>query len=584
MGSPPGDRVVRTIWRGPRESRVAIPNETDQRMDEPAAGRATPARQLRLDSLEEIEAELKSLDKAAGELLAQRGELHDRVKAILDAASLPADESARAHAALEALADNAFNFEVWVSEYRQIAETLIAEDRRFLDGLLDAQNEAGAIAEERDRLQRLVETLEAGREIYCGRIERQTQEIEELRDAAKRSAELIEGLETEISELRVALAAPRRETPETRTPGGPAGREEFERKYQALAAEREKDRRKHAEEVAALTRRLTEVRERYEEQIAQMTARYAQLSESVADKDRQQQPRRSTNKMPLARPVAPAAPGGGVAAQRPPLQVIRAHHQRAEPPPRGEPAAPKAPAATRQFVVFDDDRIGVSASELGRSGCSVTPFVPSAELVERLPADAITCLGINLALSQSWRVARMLRGPAGVGCAAIVAYAVASPTPTGFWFGPIDFVTLPAERGVLVDTLHRMGKGIKQAIIVTPDEDLSRSISQVLRREKVTCAMARDRFQALEALKTSYPQVAIVHPASNPVDVFRAVAAVRGVSLFRRIPIIFLLDERPQAREESLYSAAVRAILRLGDVQAHELAATLAATFSELTV
>jgi len=533
-------------------------------------------RQVRLDTLEEVEAELRALDRAGEELLGKQRELHERIQAALADAQLPAAAVEALQAALEAARENEFNFEVWHSEYRQIAATLIEEDRRFLDGLLDAQNEAEAIAEERDRLRRLVETLEAGRELYAGRIERQAQEIDELRAAARSGAELIEGLETEISELRVALAAPRREAVQA-APARPALRDDLEVKYQALAAEREKDRRNHANEVAALTKRLTEVRERYEEQIAQMTARYAQLTESVAEKAREQPAPRSTNKMPIARaPVAaPAA-----ASSRPALQVIRAHHQRPE-PARTEAAAQKGGGGA-QFVVFDDDRIGVSASELSQSGCGATPFLPSAELVARLPSQGITCLGINLALSQSWSVARMLRGPDGIASAPLIAYAVASPTPTGFWFGPIDFVTLPAGREVLIGALNRMCKGLKQAIIITPDEDLSKTISQHVTREKITCAMARDRFQALEAIKTSYPQVAIVHPASSPVDVFRAVAAVRNVSLFRRIPVIFLLDERPQTREESLYSAAVRAILRLGDVQPHELAAMLAATFNEL--
>ena len=121
--------------------------------------------------------------------------------------------------------------------------------------LNDPQIAAEEIAEERDRLRRVVETLEAGREVFTIRIDRQVKENEELRKAAQESAELMESLETEMTELRIELQAARagaQAAPASGAARSDSGRSEAEARYSALSAERERERQQHAKEVREL--------------------------------------------------------------------------------------------------------------------------------------------------------------------------------------------------------------------------------------------------------------------------------------------------------------------------------------------
>jgi len=161
-----------------------------------------------------------------------------------------------------------------------------------------------------------------------------------------------------------------------------------------------------------------------------------------------------------------------------------------------------------------------------------------------------------------------------------LAYASANPAAPAYWFGDVSFLRLPVDNQVLTKVLRRLASRLKQGLVISPDEKVGALLSRQLSHARVTSAVARDRAQALEAIKSIYPHIALAHLGSSPVDVFRAIAALRNVSMFSRIPIVFLLDGNPSPREGSLYGGAARTILRLGKLSPGTMADTLANAFS----
>jgi hypothetical protein len=81
-------------------------------------------------------------------------------------------------------------------------------------------------------------------------------------------------------------------------------------------------------------------------------------------------------------------------------------------------------------------------------------------------------------------------------------------------------------------------------------------------------------------VRGKYPQAAVVYPAQNPVDGFRAIAGVRGLAIFKDLPTVFLLDPTAVDREDDRLSAGARTLLRLGSLKPHTLIDLLASAMN----
>jgi CheY-like chemotaxis protein len=530
-------------------------------IESPGQERAFDLQESRLTDLEE---EIDALNKASGRLLIQRRKLHARIKSIVKSLlrsglDIPPDRVEAMEREIAAAAENALNLEVWLTEYRQITETLTASNRDFYRSAAAAMERAGALAAECDRLHGLVEALDAERAALAARLDVEQAALEQLRQHDGERAQQLAALERDLAAARTSAATPVSSGVEEELR---ARLKEMEAKHQALAVEREKDRRNHAIQVASLTKQITQLRERYDERVSETVAR------------------------------GPAAPGGEAPrrakedAER--AKALRAG--RAAPPPEPAPTAAPAPAPAEaaaappprhEIILLDDDKLGPEiGAQLSGAGYPVTSLVARTGLAAQLPAPSIAAMALNLALAETWTVLRAVRTNPAFEGVVLVAYAAIAGTPNAFWFGPIEVVMQPLSREHLAPLLQRMTTRLKQTLLISHDAAAAEGIAKVLSKLRVTVAVARDRAQTLDAIKGVYPHVALVHPAASPVDVFRAVAALRDVSLFRRIPLVFVLDQQPPAREETLYSAAVRTILRFGDAKSEELAPALAQVFS----
>jgi len=567
----------------------------DNDEDVARAGPEPPESDSYVGRVDDLEAEAQALHRETGRLLVQRRKIQARIKSLFKAILLQEPGLAERHAEvieheLSAVDENALHFEVWFPEFKQITEVLVEESRDALRRLAEASSQAAEAAAERDRARALIETLETGRILMNGRLDAQAEELDALRNARPEIEARAAQLEAELAEARARMTNAPAERQDMALAEVEARLAETEARYQELGRIYEKDRIENAREIASLTKQLTRVREKYESQLAQLATQNERLAEALADKERAAQ----TGGMPTASPassaVAPVqgeAPSGDVTERRRVEAMLEfdgsasGSHQSGgnEARERREVATPQRPPD--QVVILDDDGVGQNAaSELAEKGYPVTAFSPHPDLVSELSVESIACAVVNLAVPHAWTtvraIAAMREAPP-----AWIAYAAARPTAPAYWFGEVSFLVMPVEPQILTRALRRLASRLKQGIVISPDEQMATEISLQLSRARVTGAVARDRAQALEVIKAIYPHVALAHLASSPVDVFRAVAALRGVSLFSRIPVVFMLDGTPHPHEPSLYGAAARTILRLGKLDPRNMATTLAHILGE---
>lgn len=579
----------------------------------------------RLAQLEDLVAEVDALAKATNRLLVQRRKLQARVKSQLksvmrSAKQLSEDRVEAVDREFRAAAENALNLEVWFTEFRQLVEHLTGLSREASEeavavheALLRERQQGAASVAEREQAQARMESLEAARRAMAERFEAQCQENELLFQRFSEGDERLNQLEEALKEARAAAATAQSKQAADSSAELQARLTEAEGKYEMLALAREKDRRGHALEIAALTKQLAELRAHYEEQIRE--------PEPAPPIERPAPIERPGSVEPARRPTGgrrrgrlidtpPSLARSGPARDRPAIFAdeddapARPSDRPAPPPlpPMAERAAPPplppvaplvvggAPppdmpkpqtVAQKELVLFDEERRGAELSlALTEGGFPVTPLAPEPQLIEQLPARSLACLALNLALPGCWSAARVMRGSAKFPPTPMVGYALAPPSPGGFWFGAIDFIVLPADKDALYTALQRVAPRLKQVLVIGTRDELSLAVSRLLARVSVNTSSAADRGQALDVLRTIYPHVLLAHPSSSPIDVFRAIAAIRGLSLFRRTPLVFLLDEKPPPQEETLFSNTARQILRSGNLKPDELPDALALAFS----
>jgi CheY-like chemotaxis protein len=566
----------------------------DHEEDQEAAGQEPAARDPCLRRLDDLEAEAAALHKETSRLLVQRRKIQARVKFLFKSILLEAPNLVDSHGdlidhELSATDENALHFEVWFPEFKQITEVLVEENRQALGRLDEVSTQLDGALSERERARTLVDTLETGRMLMADRLEAQSQELTALRKAHAGLKERAVELQTQLAEVRVQIERAPAETDRSTLAETEARLANAEARYQELGQMREKDRIENAREVASLTRQLSQLRERYESQLAQLAMQNERLTETLVDKERGLQHRggpasaaASPAPARVAHTAAQAAESDGDTGRGRRKVESLLNLDAPEPGEVGNGGQRAASAETLrqqappdQVVIFDDEEVGRQvAAQLVEKGFPVTALSPQQDPASQLPLDSIACAVVNLAVPEAWTMVRTLASTRE-SPPAWVAYAAAHPMATAYWFGEVGFLLMPFENQTLTRVLRRLATRLKQGIVISPDEQIGNEVSQQLGRARVTGAVARDRAQALEVIKAIYPHVALAHLASSPVDIFRAVAALRNVSLFSRIPVVFLLDGTPQSREGSLYSAAVRTILRLGKFDPHNLATAL---------
>lgn len=533
--------------------------------------------EARLVRLEDLAMEIESLDKASAKVLVQRRKLQARLKSLVRRQSrIPAAELEKIEKELEVARENAMNLELWFSEYKQIAGVVVEEARDLLVEMVETRQQVEEVDAERRSALGMIDSLERARRALAEQIAQQAEEVKSLREAAADSGSRVAALESDLAAERAVAASKRAAGPSADLQARVA---ELEARYQEACQSRERERRSHAVEVGNLTKQLTQLRHAYEGQIAEMRERAAAA------------PPPAPSAPPITQVAPPARPASLVEsildAETGPRQGLRLldPHTREEADPSkrvaaASPAASRAPAPTQLLLLDDEMTAPETVAKMAEGGIPVTGFSPSVDVLAQLPMEKVAAVALNLAEPGSWAVVRRLRSEADGRMVPMIAYAMADRASTGFWFGPIECALLPPDKDRLFATLQRIAPRMKQTIVIGHDDDASDNITRELRKVRIEGVSARNRAEALEAIKTVYPHIALLHPGSNPVDGFRALAALRGVSLFQRIPIVMLLEEKPVPKEEALYSGGVRTILRLGGLKAPDLAETISNAFT----
>jgi CheY-like chemotaxis protein len=393
-----------------------------------------------------------------------------------------------------------------------------------------------------------IQHLEAERADLAGRLEQSEAQAEELRRVLAERDQRISILESRLREIEAARAQSPAQDQDS------AQIAEMERQHEALAAAGAEERRQLVEEVGSLTRQIAQLRERYESQIAEMASQLDRRTDWIGRDDSQAH-----------------GSNGNQAAAEP-----------AQSPTDRSPAAqdfeePQAPL----LLLVDDSEIGRDMEpRLEKFGFPTIVLRPGQEVTAQFQNRHVVCMALNLGLPSTWRVLRKLRMTEATVEAPIVAYILAPRSDTGYWFGAIDFVTLPLEYNDLIASLQRLAQPLKHVILIGMDDKLASRVRNQLSSTNVSVTAAQDRRSALDCVRGKYPQAAVVYPANNPVDGFRAIAGVRGLAIFKDLPAVFLLDPVPMDHEDDRLSAGARTLLRLGALQSHELIDRLASAMN----
>lgn len=399
--------------------------------------------------------------------------------------------------------------------------------------------------EEINRLRSALAAAEQERSRITETLEAQANEAERLRATIAESGKRVEQIETQLRDAEAARRALEQQSQQA--PSEAAAFElqaqlaDLESKYQNLSVTRERERRSHALEVGKLEKEFAEARNSYEQQIHELNLR---LEQAYGD---------------TRPPVAPET-----------RRVASAHAQAA-----GAGAARLKPVdqaqTSRGIVILDDGEAGKDvARRLSKDGFLATALLPDPEAAGQLGERPIAAAAINVAIPNAWPAVRVLTTPKAEARPPVFIYALVPRAATGLWFGRVETAILPAEDYDIVAALKRLTRELKQVIVVSGAEEGLAEVRKQLNIGRVSHSVVSDRRQALDAVRSVYPQAAIVHPGPSPVDGFRAIAAIRSMGIFRDLPILFLLDESSSPTDDKLLSGGVRASLPLGNLKPEE--------------
>jgi CheY-like chemotaxis protein len=193
-----------------------------------------------------------------------------------------------------------------------------------------------------------------------------------------------------------------------------------------------------------------------------------------------------------------------------------------------------------------------------------------------LSERAVCCAAINLAVPTSWQTLRGMRNGRGVPKMPLLAYALSEDAPKGFWLGPVDFLTLPLEKTELRHLLSSLVPRIKRVLAMSNDIDVMSDVRNALTDSGISTAVVLDGRQALDLLPTVRPEAAILHLSPTCTDVFRTIAGLRSAEQSRDIPILFLMDQEIQPREEAFLIGGIRMLSGRGNLLPSDLVDTLA--------
>lgn len=255
--------------------------------------------------------------------------------------------------------------------------------------------------------------------------------------------------------------------------------------------------------------------------------------------------------------------------------------------PERDAAAADAPAEAEVFadgdvpageiILLDGDESGTNAARrLAEFGLRVSAMPAEPASSDQFKDRGVVCAGVNLASPSGWATLRHMRNGGGVPRVPLVAYALATNAPKGFWLGAVDFAIMPVADSNVAQLLNRMVPKVRRVIAMSNDIDVMSDVRTQLTAAGISTAVVLDGRQALDLVPTIRPEAAVLHLSPTCVDVFRAIAGLRNAEISRDIPILFLLDAEPQPREEAFLVAGLRMLSGRGTLAPEGLVDALA--------
>ncbi len=532
-------------------------------------------------SKQHLEEDLAQLKKQAEQLDIEKGALEMRIEVLAESEQNLTREKNEATAQLE-LQEETFQRQLSSSQ-----QNLEKKQKELDEALASAQSEAAnALA----RVQRELEQANEDKERLTGQLQ-SAREDESVRDELLATAEEeqrslteeVEGLrrekETLVGQLESAkadLAASSDLAGETESKLG-----ELEKELRQLREGELVTLRKELESVtqarAELEESLAEAQERHSLESVDLQDRLAlaqqekeELAQSLAEKDQLLQ---SAEHGLTAIDIDDDMEGEDDL-----LEIDRSGIPDDE-EVEGETIGDVEPIPERPeaIVLLDDaELIAAAARELSAIGHQVTALRPEPDAAAELAQNPFACAAINLAAPSAWPTLRKMRNGAGVPHSPMIAYALGQNADKGFWLGPVDFATLPISETDINQVIGAMVPNLRRVIAMSHDFDIMEEVRAQMTAKKVSTAVVLDGRQVLDLVPTVKPQAAILHMSPNCTDVFRAVAGLRSQEETREIPILFLLDEEAQPREESFVTAGIRMLSGRGTLVPDQLPSSLA--------
>jgi len=374
------------------------------------------------------------------------------------------------------------------------------------------------------------------------------------------SAETVVGLQQDLATLRAelesaadTLSRQRRESESTRTElSGAAQRlTKYEDDLAALRAQlneqlasAERERGTHREEIVRLTAEWESERtalqnrsEELEHEIAQSRSEHLRLAEALAADD-------GEPALEIERHVIPGVDDSAadLAADRvEPVETV-----------------------SNTVAVVDGELGPAMVTELTHAGFDAVACEPTEAAVDQLVGESLGAVAINvLAGTNGWQLVRHLRSQAATSSVPLLLYAKLNDA-NGFYFGPADCVLWPSEPQRLLDALARLKPRAKRVLAMSTDIDIVATVREQLTGAGLSAAVMLDGKQALDLLPSVRPDAVVLHvsPACN--DVFRTIAGLRAANGAAPLPIVFLLDREPTARDATFLVGGARTLVNKG--------------------
>ncbi len=523
-----------------------------------------------------LEGRIEELSQVSARLIAERRDLHTRIERLAAGGETLEQEK---QAAITAAQQRVIEVEAQLNSLATALEAARASAVEELTNTRDnAERALQALRAERDALQQTIAQsqqelaarqqsggelaaelarLQSERAALAAQVETASADLAALEaarvDAVARSAALDGELATLREQLRAQAAASLTAAEAS----------------QAALAER------HAEEVAALTAQLDEARMVFDDQLSELRREQERLTRELAERDillqsaeegltaidlSDEDDQGEGSVLAIDRDYAPETDGAD-------------DHR--------EEIVEEIERAIDEVVLFDEGDGSVElVRQLAEFGHRISSLVPEPESTAQLGVRTVACAAINLAVPTAWRTLRKMRNGSGIQRMPLIAYALAANAPKGFWLGPVDFAILPVEDSNVAAILNRMVPKVKRVIAMSNDIDVMGEVRTQLTTAGISTAVVLDGRQALDLVSTVRPEAAVLHLSPSCVDVFRAIAGLRSAEISREIPILFLLDNDAQPREEAFLTAGVRMLSGRGNMLPGALIDSLASALN----